>query len=447
MRGEERREREEKERGRRARGERNKKERVRGREKKERRRDRRTRGRKKSEGEREKEGERVRRERREGEREEQRGERKERERERGSERRKKGGERGREKEMRGREGGEMRERGLERHKMEGRGRQSSAVLCLTEEQTCSRTRTRTKTRPCCVPQTVPSGECLCLGRKSTPQCRRCVEPPCTVQRCVSVRQQSGKCGSSRVRARRVLQCCLLIYMFLAEGGARGNDLLIVIYTCIVLSFSGVMGASAGPVFLLSSTPDGVMGASGGPVLLLSSTPELYLQYISVLPPQWCDGSVWSGVMGASGGPVVLKKLQGRQNYQGSYSNGVQSQHLSRWTSSFTVTNPQEEPLELGSQTSTTALPAEEPALNKEELSVFAADVLVCVQFVEDHSDLDKTTKTQWKSRSNTVYVQVKSVRTSSITDLFQTQQEDRETGGHFVSVRSRVRFESSLSPV
>ncbi|KAJ0063210.1 hypothetical protein NL108_013372, partial [Boleophthalmus pectinirostris] len=43
-----------------------------------------------------------------------------------------------------------------------------------------------------------------------------------------------------------------------------------------------------------------------------------------------------GVLGMSGGPVVVKKLPGRLNYMKSYSNGVQSQHLPRWTSSFSL---------------------------------------------------------------------------------------------------------------
>ncbi|CAL9686667.1 unnamed protein product [Knipowitschia caucasica] len=75
----------------------------------------------------------------------------------------------------------------------------------------------------------------------------------------------------------------------------------------------------------------------------------------------CGAAVHSGLIGASGGPVLLKRIQGPQSYMGSYSNGIQSQHLSRWTSSFTVSQPLKEPQEFSSQTSTTALPAEEPA--------------------------------------------------------------------------------------
>ncbi|KAJ0009203.1 hypothetical protein NQD34_016618 [Periophthalmus magnuspinnatus] len=50
----------------------------------------------------------------------------------------------------------------------------------------------------------------------------------------------------------------------------------------------------------------------------------------------CGAAIHSGVVGLSGGPVVVKKLPGRQNYLKSYSNGVQSQHLPRWTSSFSL---------------------------------------------------------------------------------------------------------------
>lgn len=77
----------------------------------------------------------------------------------------------------------------------------------------------------------------------------------------------------------------------------------------------------------------------------------------------CGAAIHSGVIGASGGAVQVTKLQGRMNYMGSYSNRIQSQHLSRWTSSFSLSRPEKIPLEMSSQTSTTALPAEEPVRN------------------------------------------------------------------------------------
>ncbi|XP_056152275.1 cochlin [Lampris incognitus] len=70
----------------------------------------------------------------------------------------------------------------------------------------------------------------------------------------------------------------------------------------------------------------------------------------------CGAAIHRGVVGSGGGPVKVHKLQGRHNYMSSYSHGVQSQSLSRWTASFSLTRPVNVPLELSSQTSTTALP-------------------------------------------------------------------------------------------
>ncbi|XP_045918109.1 cochlin [Micropterus dolomieu] len=71
----------------------------------------------------------------------------------------------------------------------------------------------------------------------------------------------------------------------------------------------------------------------------------------------CGAAVHRGVLGPSGGPVRVHKLQGRQNYMSSYAHGIQSQDLSRWTASFSLTKPLSVPLELTSDTSTTDLPA------------------------------------------------------------------------------------------
>ncbi|KAM6973194.1 cochlin [Aplochiton taeniatus] len=75
----------------------------------------------------------------------------------------------------------------------------------------------------------------------------------------------------------------------------------------------------------------------------------------------CGAAIHRDVITPSGGPVKVQKLQGRQNYLSSFSNGVQSQALSRWTSSFSLAKVAHVPLELSRQTSTTDLPAEEPA--------------------------------------------------------------------------------------
>ncbi|XP_071355221.1 cochlin [Trachinotus anak] len=71
----------------------------------------------------------------------------------------------------------------------------------------------------------------------------------------------------------------------------------------------------------------------------------------------CGAAVHRGVLGPSGGPVRVHRLQGQHNYMSSYAHGIQSQALSQWTTSFSLTKPVNVPLELTSDTSTTALPA------------------------------------------------------------------------------------------
>uniref|UniRef100_A0A8D2AVS4 Cochlin n=1 Tax=Sciurus vulgaris TaxID=55149 RepID=A0A8D2AVS4_SCIVU len=63
---------------------------------------------------------------------------------------------------------------------------------------------------------------------------------------------------------------------------------------------------------------------------------------------WCPGKVWvasqlflsccRGVISISGGPVRVYSLPGRENYSSVEANGIQSQMLSRWSASFTVTS-------------------------------------------------------------------------------------------------------------
>ncbi|XP_067099582.1 cochlin [Osmerus mordax] len=74
----------------------------------------------------------------------------------------------------------------------------------------------------------------------------------------------------------------------------------------------------------------------------------------------CAAAVHRGVIQSSGGPVEVHRLQGRLNYLSSYSHGVQSQALARWTSSFTVAGAVYVPQELSSKITSTALPAAEP---------------------------------------------------------------------------------------
>ncbi|KAM9341596.1 cochlin [Symphorus nematophorus] len=71
----------------------------------------------------------------------------------------------------------------------------------------------------------------------------------------------------------------------------------------------------------------------------------------------CGAAVHRGVLGPSGGPVKVHRQQGRHHYVSSYAHGVQSQALTHWPASFSLTKPVNVPLELTSDTSTTALPA------------------------------------------------------------------------------------------
>ncbi|KAF7642420.1 hypothetical protein LDENG_00258150 [Lucifuga dentata] len=76
----------------------------------------------------------------------------------------------------------------------------------------------------------------------------------------------------------------------------------------------------------------------------------------------CGAAIHRGILGLSGGSVKVQKLQGRQNYLSSYSNGIQSQALARWSSSFSLAKPAADPQELTSQTNTTAAKAAKKAV-------------------------------------------------------------------------------------
>lgn len=78
----------------------------------------------------------------------------------------------------------------------------------------------------------------------------------------------------------------------------------------------------------------------------------------------CGAAVHRGVLGPAGGPVRVHRLQGRHHYMSSYAHGIQSQALSWWTASFSLTKPVNVPLELTSDTSTTALPPAAQPLKK-----------------------------------------------------------------------------------
>ncbi|KAM8915597.1 cochlin isoform 2-T2 [Spinachia spinachia] len=90
--------------------------------------------------------------------------------------------------------------------------------------------------------------------------------------------------------------------------------------------------------------------------------EIYASVSSV-----CGAAVHRGLLGRAGGPVRVHKLQGRRDYEGSSAHGVRSLALSRWTASFSLSKPVNVPLELTSDTSSTALPAAAPPVAKKQL--------------------------------------------------------------------------------
>ncbi|XP_028677766.2 cochlin isoform X1 [Erpetoichthys calabaricus] len=71
----------------------------------------------------------------------------------------------------------------------------------------------------------------------------------------------------------------------------------------------------------------------------------------------CGAALHGGVISRSGEPIRVQKLPGQENYIGSFANGIKSQSLARWISSFTVsTDAPSEPMEVSSQGKSTVLP-------------------------------------------------------------------------------------------
>ncbi|KAG7523063.1 Sec1 family domain-containing 1 [Solea senegalensis] len=52
----------------------------------------------------------------------------------------------------------------------------------------------------------------------------------------------------------------------------------------------------------------------------------------------CGAALHRGALRAAGGPIRVHKLQGRNDYLSSYAHGIQSQPLTQWSSSFSLTN-------------------------------------------------------------------------------------------------------------
>ncbi|XP_034015678.1 LOW QUALITY PROTEIN: cochlin [Thalassophryne amazonica] len=82
----------------------------------------------------------------------------------------------------------------------------------------------------------------------------------------------------------------------------------------------------------------------------------------------CGAAVHRGLLTQSGGKVKVKMLQGRNNYVASYVNGIQSQPLSYWATSFSLTKADNVALEVIGQTNTTAI-AEPVKKNMKKSSV------------------------------------------------------------------------------
>nr|XP_020644068.1 cochlin [Pogona vitticeps]XP_020644069.1 cochlin [Pogona vitticeps] len=78
----------------------------------------------------------------------------------------------------------------------------------------------------------------------------------------------------------------------------------------------------------------------------------------------CGAAVHRGLIASSGGPVRVQMLPGRENYPAIYANGVQSQVLSRWSSSFSVSSIQSGALEAAGRPVSTARPSTGKRLKK-----------------------------------------------------------------------------------
>ncbi|KAG7522773.1 cochlin [Solea senegalensis] len=83
----------------------------------------------------------------------------------------------------------------------------------------------------------------------------------------------------------------------------------------------------------------------------------------------CGAALHRGALRAAGGPIRVHKLQGRNDYLSSYAHGIQSQPLTQWSSSFSLTKPVHVPLELTSNSSTTTQrpvkkPVKKPSVKK-----------------------------------------------------------------------------------
>ncbi|KAG8449607.1 hypothetical protein GDO86_016304 [Hymenochirus boettgeri] len=71
----------------------------------------------------------------------------------------------------------------------------------------------------------------------------------------------------------------------------------------------------------------------------------------------CGAALHRGVISRNGGVVAVRRLPGQQNYISTFANGVQSQSLSRWTSSFSLSNSRSRGMEVSAKPVSTQVSA------------------------------------------------------------------------------------------
>ncbi|XP_075700783.1 cochlin [Rhinoderma darwinii] len=101
----------------------------------------------------------------------------------------------------------------------------------------------------------------------------------------------------------------------------------------------------------------------------------------------CGAAIHRGVIASNGGPVSLRRLPGQQNYEAAYANGVQSQPLSKWSSSFSVSKYKTRGMEVsGKPVSTKASTATRRQKKTPEKSTGNKDCKAEIAFLLDGSN-------------------------------------------------------------
>ncbi|XP_073466127.1 cochlin [Aquarana catesbeiana] len=136
--------------------------------------------------------------------------------------------------------------------------------------------------------------------------------------------------------------------------------IFVILGIVVQSASGDPGAGESPVPITCSMRGMDLKKESAQVLC---PPGCNIQQVSVYGDgvyagvsSVCGAAHHRGVISSNGGPVSLRRLPGQQNYPAVLANGVQSQPLTKWTSSFSVSKQKSRGMEVSGKpvsTSTT----------------------------------------------------------------------------------------------